>query len=159
MNGRAIRVLLKAGVAALIILALCRATPAAAGPLEDAKVAYDREDYATALRLFRPRADQGLADAQNNLGAMYAKGQGVPQDYAEAVKWYRKAADQGYAFAQNNLGGMYAKGRGVTQDDAQAVRWFRKAADQSDALAQNNLGLMYVNMRDVVVGTVPRPGR
>ncbi len=63
------------------------------------------------------------------------------------------------AFAQNNLGGMYAKGRGVTQDDAQAVRWFRKAADQSDALAQNNLGLMYVNMRDVVVGTVPRPGR
>jgi TPR repeat protein len=33
----------------------------------------------------------------NNLGSVYAKGQGVPQDYATALSWYRKAAEQGYA--------------------------------------------------------------
>ena len=41
------------------------------------------EDYATALRLFLPLAEQGFAPAQNNLGAMYGNGQGVSLDYAE----------------------------------------------------------------------------
>ena len=34
-----------------------------------------------AARWYRLAADQGDADAQFNLGAMYAEGQGVPQDY------------------------------------------------------------------------------
>jgi len=38
------------------------------------------------------RAEQGIAQSQNNLGWMYHKGQGVPQDYKEAIKWYRKSA-------------------------------------------------------------------
>ena len=54
--------------------------------------ASQREDYATAYRLWRPLADQGDASAQNNLSLMYNNGQGVPQDYAAAVSWYRKAA-------------------------------------------------------------------
>ena len=33
--------------------------------------AYQRGDYATALRIFRQFADQGDADAQLNLGVMY----------------------------------------------------------------------------------------
>ncbi len=43
--------------------------------------AHQRGDYATALRIFRQLADQGYASAQNNLGVMYDKGQGVTQDY------------------------------------------------------------------------------
>ena len=72
------------------------------------------------LKWYRLAADQGNADAQNNLGAMYDNGQGVPQNYAEAVKWFRLAADQGHAIAQNNLGLMYAKGQGVPQNYAEA---------------------------------------
>jgi len=45
-------------------------------------VAYQRGDYATAVRLWRPPAEQGNAEAQYNLGVMYAEGDGVPQDYA-----------------------------------------------------------------------------
>ena len=45
--------------------------------------AYQRGDYATALRVFRQLADQGHASAQHNLGVMYDKSQGVPQDNAE----------------------------------------------------------------------------
>ena len=78
--------------------------------------AYDRADYATAYRMWRPLADQGHASAQYNLGVSYDNGQGVAQDYAAAVSWYRKAADQGNASAQSNLGLMYAKGQGVAQD-------------------------------------------
>src|SRR5438874_281250 len=66
-----------------------------AGPLEDGLAAYRRDDFATAMRLLRPLADQGDAVAQARLGLLYQLGEGVPQDYAEAVKWYRLAADQG----------------------------------------------------------------
>ena len=40
------------------------------------------QDYAEAVTWYRKAAEQGDADAQYNLGVMYAKGQGVPQDYA-----------------------------------------------------------------------------
>ncbi len=111
--------------------------------------AYERGDYATALTEFRPLAQRGDARAQNNLGVMYAEGQGVPQDDAEAVRWFRRAAVQGNASAQFNLGFMYREGRGVPQDDAEAVRWFRRAAEQGNASAQFNLGFMYREGRGV----------
>jgi TPR repeat protein len=98
----------------------------------------------------KAKADQGDADAQFNLGVMYAKGQGVVKDEVEAVKWFRKAADQGNAEAQSNLGVMYAKGEGVVKDEVEAVKWFRKAADQGDADAQYNLGVMYAKGQGVV---------
>lgn len=39
--------------------------------------AYDRKDYVNALLEFRTLADQGDAHAQNNLGVLYARGEGV----------------------------------------------------------------------------------
>ena len=79
--------------------------------------------------------------AQFNLGAMYDKGEDVPENNAEAVKWYRKAADQGNAAAQSNLGHKYVKGEGVPENHAEAVKWFRKAADQGNARSQAQLGI------------------
>ena len=55
-----------------------------------------RQDYAEAVKWYRLAADQGLADAQDNLGQTYDQGQGVQQDFIEAMKWLRKAADQGF---------------------------------------------------------------
>ena len=59
------------------------------------------------MKWYRKAAEQGHADAQNNLGLCYQYGKGVAKDYAEAVKWYRKAAEQGHARAQCNLGYCY----------------------------------------------------
>jgi uncharacterized protein len=129
--------------AAVLILALVLAGPVIAGPWEDAKVAYDQQDYAAAVRILKPIADQGDPFAQNNIGSAYQNGRGVPQDYVLAMQWYRKAADQGKALAQYNLGGMYDQGRGVPQDFVLAAKWYRKAADQGNASAQTNLGAMY----------------
>jgi TPR repeat protein len=105
--------------------------------------AYYKDDYATALREWRPLAEQGNAHAQFGLGLMYRLGQGVPQDDKEAVNWFRKSAEQGNALAQDNLGYMYRLSLGVPQDDKEAVNWWRKSAEQGNALAQFNLGLMY----------------
>jgi uncharacterized protein len=115
----------------------------AADRVEDADAAYRRGDFSTALRLFRPLADQGNSFAQTALGFMNAEGQGVQKDFSEAAKWFRKGAEQGSADAQYNLGIMYAKGQGVAQDYPEAIKWFHRAADQGNAPAQYNLGLMY----------------
>ena len=52
------------------------------------------------------RAGQGDADAQYELGIMYAEGRDVPQNDAVAFAWYRQAAEQGVAAAQFNVGLM-----------------------------------------------------
>ena len=57
--------------------------------------AYRRGDYVTALRELKPLAEQGYALAQNNLGAMYNNGNGVPQDYVYAHMWFNIAASSG----------------------------------------------------------------
>ncbi|MGX2957386.1 tetratricopeptide repeat protein [Ursidibacter arcticus] len=105
--------------------------------------AHKQKDYATALKLWQPLAEQGYAGAQTGLGAMYGIGQGVAQDYQQAVYWYQKAAQQGYANAQYGLGVAYEYGAGVAQDYQRAVYWYQKAAQQGYAAAQYNLGFMY----------------
>src|SRR6476619_7636540 len=130
-----VALILKRAIAAIVLVSAF-AAPVAAGTFEDAGDAHARGDYAKALRLIRPLANDGDAAAQFNLGLMYMTGQGVQQDNAAAALWFRKAAEQGYALAQSNLGTLYLYGHGVTQDDNEAVMWFRKAADQSDAVAE-----------------------
>ncbi len=48
----------------------------------------------TALREWRPLAEQGNANAQFNLGTMYANGQGVPQGDTQAHMWFNLAASR-----------------------------------------------------------------
>ena len=45
-----------------------------------------------AAKWYRMAADKGVASAQNNLGVMYAGGQGVLQDYVQAYMWFTLAA-------------------------------------------------------------------
>ena len=86
--------------------------------------AYERQDYATALEKWQTLAEAGDAEAQNSLGFLYLKGQGVPQDYGKARAWFEKAAAQDNAEAQFNLGLLYKDGQGVIQDYAQARAWY-----------------------------------
>jgi TPR repeat protein len=60
-------------------------------------------DAVQAVVWYRKAAEQGDAQAQNNLGVMYQNGRGVAHDDAQAVFWYRKAAVQGNTDAQRNL--------------------------------------------------------
>ena len=64
--------------------------------------AYERGDYSTALKEFRPLVDQGDPLAQATLGLMYAEGQGVPQDYVLAHMWMNLAAAKGVKEAVKN---------------------------------------------------------
>jgi len=61
------------------VLSLWPVVPGSAGPYEDGLSVFKRGDYATALRLWRPLAEQGDASAQCALGIMYDRGLGVPR--------------------------------------------------------------------------------
>ena len=100
-----------------------------------AKAAYERGDFAAAVRLSKPLAEQGDAQSQIGLGFLYFSGQGVAKDYDEAARWYRKAADQGNASGQHSLGRMYAAGLGVGQDPVTAYKWFNLAVANGDQSA------------------------
>ena len=84
-------------------------------------------------------AEQGYADAQFNLGLMYANGEGVEVDTSKAVELFKQAAEQGNVDAQNNLAAMYYTGEGVDRDVDKAMAWFEKAAEQGNVEAQANL--------------------
>jgi TPR repeat protein len=133
---------IKAALVALV-LSMSLTVSAIAGPLEDGMDAYKRKDYATALQLLRPLAEQGNPDAMFQLGTMYDEGKGVPQDYVEAHKWYRKAAEKGDMGATEILGAMFESGLGVPHNYAEAQKLYRKAAQQGYAPAMESLGTMY----------------
>ena len=65
--------------------------------------AYERGDYDTALKEWRPLAERGNEAAQANLGLMDAKGQGVAQNYIQAYMWETLAAAQGNENASKGL--------------------------------------------------------
>jgi len=128
-------------LAVLLITVLCSAL-SWAGFKEGAE-AYQRGDYATAMKEFRSLAEQGDAGAQYIVGMMYFKGNGAPQDYKEAQRWFRLAAEQGNRLAQVNLGNLYLLGKGVPQDDTEALKWLRPAAEEGVNTAQMKLGVIY----------------
>jgi len=140
------------GLFCLLSIALnvsCRSSKPASAELSIGQQAYDKGEYASALKVFSPLAKHGDPVAENYLGVMCESGRGVPQDYNEAARWYRRGADHGNSVAQLNLGGLYHNGQGVPQDYKEALKWYRLAANQGYSSAQYDLGLMYENGQGV----------
>lgn len=113
------------------------------GDFERGFAAYSSGDFTTALREWRPLAEQGDGRAQLSLSSMYFTGRGVPKNDEEAAKWCRLAAEQGDPSAQLHLGWMCLKGLGVTKDEGEGVEWIRRAAEQGFDRAQYSLGWLY----------------
>src|SRR5580658_8074377 len=103
---------------AVLVLFVSFATFAVADTAAGVK-ALENHDYATAVREFKAGVDRGEAEAQFNLGIMYARGLGVEKDIAEAWRLFQLAAAQGNAQAQFRLGVRAEKGWGVQQDFVQ----------------------------------------
>ena len=65
-----------------------------------------------AKHLWELAAGQGDADAQNKLGFMHERGQGVQQSQERAAAYYRTAAAQGHLEAQRNVALLCGSERG-----------------------------------------------
>ena len=102
---------------------------------------WTRGDYPSAIKVWRPLAIAGDADAQFNLGQAYKLGRGVPADLLQAEDWYRKAALQGHLQAEDNYGLVQFQ-NGKRQ---QALPWIEKSSARGEPRAQYLLGTALFN--------------
>ena len=128
-------------LASFVILLLSVTWTATAGDFRSGLSAYNRGDYITAFRDWRPLAEHGDAVAQAGLGFLFHKGLGVIQDDIEAATWFEKAAAQNQAEAQLLLGTLYFLGRAYSR----IIRWRSPGAKSRNRTA--NLTLWNVGTR------------
>ena len=106
--------------------------------------AADAGDFTTALKEWKPLAENGHVKAQFGLGLIYLNGEGgIPKDKSEAVKWFKKAAEQGSMDAQLILGLCHYKGIYFEKDMEKGFAIISKLSTQGFAQAQFELGLIY----------------
>jgi TPR repeat protein len=123
---------------------------ARAGPLEDAEAADRKDDYATAIPIYRTLAEKGNVSAQRRLGFFYESGVGVKRDWAESAKWFGKAADGGdesAVFVLSFLGRRW-RDRGSASATPTIYELVEKVAKSGFAVAQFSLGVMYYPIGD-----------
>ena len=87
----------------VLLFLLLLGAPSYSADFDKGLTAAQNGDFATALKEWKPLAEQGLAEAQYNLGLMYHNGDGVPQDYKEAAA-IRLKDDDLYLRFRMNLG-------------------------------------------------------
>ncbi|MEQ1776893.1 MAG: tetratricopeptide repeat protein [Burkholderiales bacterium] len=112
--------------------------------IEQARAAFDKEDFAAAYKLYKPSAEQGTAEAQYRVGLMHKFGWGTERDHSVAARWFAAAVEQSHAEAQFELGIYYKDGRGVARDMAKSAALFLKASEQGVGIAQLNLGRYFL---------------
>ena len=76
------------------------AAPLSAQSVKAGIDAWQKADYAAAVAIWRPLAEQGDADAQFNLGQAYRVGRGAPIDLGASQLWFERAAAKGHLDAQ-----------------------------------------------------------
>jgi hypothetical protein len=148
----------------LITFLLCVVFPSMpyADQLEDANRAIENKDYKKAYELFLPLAEEGNAEAQTRLGALYVNGQGVEQDLDKGLSWIMKAATQGYETARKiafklcldlvnqgdttvmyNLGNMCLNGWGGEYDTNVCLGWLENAGKIGHEKSSEMLAKIY----------------
>lgn len=73
---------------------------------EAACVFHELDHQEAAVYFWRLAAEEGNADAMQNLGRCYASGEGVGRDDNLAVMWISKAASMGHPIAQAQMQGL-----------------------------------------------------
>jgi len=109
--------------------------PAAELPLPD--------NASAELRDLARKAIAGDANAEYQIGTVFARGIDVPQNYEHAAYWYRRAADRGKADAAYAFGFLWEQGLGVPRDPREAMNWFRKASVTGNPRGAYEVGRLY----------------
>ena len=100
-------------------------------------------DFETAFKIWMPLAKEGDPYAQNGLGMLYRRGDGVKKDPKKAAKWFQLSADQGFLMPMYSLAEMYEIGEGIPLDYKKSFELYSVAAENGLVDAQTTLGTWY----------------
>ena len=92
------------------------------------------EHYSDALEKYYEAAEEGLPEAQNALGYMYAEGWGVEIDDSKAQQWFELANSNGLSQAKANLGMIYVKS-GNSENFEKGYSMIREVAETGNSNA------------------------
>ena len=143
----------------ILLISLLLGAPSYSGDFNKGMTAAQNGDYATALKVWRPLAEQGDINAQYNLGQIFRRGLGVTQDYKEAVRLYTLAAEQGIVEAQTNLANRYYYGEGVIKDIVYAHMWKNISASNGFEPAKEDLKIIEKEMTSSHISEAQRLAR
>lgn len=99
--------------------------------------AYRNKDYQKAQEYYEKSAKLGNAQAECNLGYIYAFGRNGVKDDKQAFSWFKKSAEKGNANACYKIGDSYLLGKGIERDPDMALIFYRKAADIAEQTEQD----------------------
>ena len=126
----------------ILILLFLLITKLSFADFESGLKAFNDGNYKVALNDWKPLAEEGVSNAQYNIGLMYHNGLGVTQDYNEAFKWFLISSEQGNLNSIRLLSTMYALGNGIPKDFLKSYMWAKIGAnndDQNSKLMLNGL--------------------
>lgn len=114
-------------------------------------------NYGEAYWAWRPLADRGVAEAQYQLGWLYANGNGLRVDLARGIAWWRKAAARGHLDAEFAIGMAYLNGHGRTfaPDRPLALKWLSRAGGHGSPDAREILLVLLRTDAAAVIGEAP----
>lgn len=102
--------------------------------------AFEKKDFAEAVKLFRAGAEKGDTDAMVMLAYCLENAKGVKKDRNESRKWYKKAADAGNALAQAMYGANLLEG----DSEKEGIAYLKKSAAQDCIIGQYILGMHFL---------------
>jgi TPR repeat protein len=116
-------------------------------------------DPAEARNMLQKAAEANSAEAQFQLGIMYAEGTGGPKDDVAARALFEKAAAQGHAQALDWAGNFAENGRGGPANKDAAKAYYQQAAalgndDAKEALERLKCPYVVKDKRGKVVSTI-----
>lgn len=134
------------GMRAIGFWLLLAGVAAAQDAPEPGKIAFLKGDYAGAMAIWLPLAEDGDAHARFNVGLLYDEGLGVPRNPVAARRWWALAADQGLAVADHNIGLLeleLAASENDEGDASTAIFHLTRASDAGHLASSYTLGKIY----------------
>jgi TPR repeat protein len=92
------------------------------------------QEYQTRFRIILKDIKQGKTEAQNKLGFMYFRGEGIKRNLKKALKLYKEASEQGNRVAKAALVDTDAN-----RDYQEALRHIKEMADSRNQKAKDLL--------------------
>jgi TPR repeat protein len=102
-----------------------------------------KHDFLSAFKIWLELAQDGVKEAEYNVGFLIETRSEIPGRLEDAVEWYSRAAKNGLVEAMAAMGAICAEPPSGMCNPLEAISWYRRAADAGSMGAMNVLGSWY----------------
>lgn len=103
----------------------------------------EKRDKLCGAYYLRKVAEEGLPEAECQMGLCYLDGIGVSQSWHDAMDWFEKGVTHGHPKAMRQLAMMHHYGMGTVSNIMKALELYTNAADAGDGVSMKFLGRFF----------------